>query len=236
MFQPDTRKPIYVVLGAPRSGTSAMAWALRDQGVTMFMAADSPDLDSPSGNQEDNLARMLNNHLMSEGSGGRHDWDNPRYVKGATDDAVERIRAYIRCRERHARGGMWGVKDPRMCFVLEPWVAAMKDLPVRWILIRRSQRKSTVASMTAMLPVKLRMSGEPAGLHRLASTWAESYHIALELGLERTGIRPYCLTYEELLSPDGQRQLAEHFAFGAPLSSVVSSLNRRGQARAAGRG
>ncbi|MDC0710267.1 hypothetical protein POL68_17450 [Stigmatella sp. ncwal1] len=198
--------------------------------MTMFIAADSPDLDSPSGNQEDNLARTLNNHLMTRASNGtRHDWDNPRYVGGAPEHALRMIRAYVRCRARHAPG-VWGVKDPRMCFTLEPWVAATKDLPVRWILIRRERRQSTVASLTAMLPAKLRLAGEPDGLQRLASTWAESYQIALELGLERTGLRPYSLTYEELLSPEGQRRLAEHFAFAAPLTSVVSRLNRRGRA------
>ncbi|NJC99085.1 hypothetical protein EWM58_00195 [Candidatus Erwinia dacicola] len=47
----------------------------------MYLSADAPDIDSPSGNQEDNLVRLLNNFLMGEnGLGYRRNWDNPKYI------------------------------------------------------------------------------------------------------------------------------------------------------------
>lgn len=226
-----SQHPIYVIVGPPRSGTSALAWALRDQGINMFMNADQPDLDSPSGNQEDNLLRIVNNFLMSsEDRKIRRNWDSPTYVPGSPEKAVRLIQSYIRFRARNAVGP-WGMKDPRMCFLLEPWHAATLGLPIQWIYIHRHNREAMVDSLSRMLTPKLRYSLDRAGVHRLSSYWAESYHLACELGFARTMISPYRITYEELLTADGKERLKERFGFKKTIHSVKPQLNRHCHAR-----
>lgn len=227
--------PVYIIVGPPRSGTSALAGVLRRQGITMYMGADAPDIDSPTGNQEDALIRTINNHLMGRDATGRlRDWDNPHYVASVGDVQRRTIEAYVRCRARHAPGA-WGVKDPRMCFLLEPWHDALRGADVRWIHIRREDREATVRSLVKMAPARLRFSGDPIALYRLASNWAESYHLACDIGLARIGIDVYRLTFEELLTPAGQERLARHFGFREPVSGVRPELNRSGRPRASWR-
>ena len=223
---------VYVVVGAPRSGTSALAMILREQGIPMYFGADAPDDDSPSGNHEDNLVRMLNNELMgANGLGDRRDWDNPHYPEPAEPRQLRLIRAYATARLRHAGGGTWGVKDPRLCFLVEPWKRATEGLPVRWIHIRRENRDASIRSLVRMLPPRLRHTGDPDTVYRLASNWLESYHLASELGFHRAAIDPYRTTYEALLRGDGRAALARHCGFTRPITCVEPRLNRQGRPR-----
>jgi hypothetical protein len=220
---------IYLVVGAPRSGTSALAWALRDQNIRMFVGADAPDLDSPTGNQEDNLARLINNRLMGRNSIGRwHDWDNPKYKMGASVEDVQLIQAYIRLRQNEANCS-WGLKDPRLSFVIEPWYEATREMPVQWIHIYRENRHAVIASLVKMLPAPLRHCGDSTALHFLASNWVESYELACALAFERTGLHPFVLNYEELLTSQGQERLADQLGFTAPIIHVDPRFNRRGR-------
>jgi hypothetical protein len=225
----ESEHPVYIIIGPPRSGTSALAGLLHRQGIVMYMAADVPDLDSPSGNQEDCLARIIDNHLMGfNGLGSVRDWDNPVYVDARDDEQTGLIKAYLRCRERHAGCRAWGVKDPRMCFLIEPWHEATKHLTVNWIHIYRENREAMIHSLLKMMPARLRFSGDPKALYRLASNWAENYHLACKLGFARTGLKPYRLTYEDLLTREGQERLASEFAFQRPISGIRPSFNRSG--------
>ena len=220
---------IYIVVGAPRSGTSALSLALREQGIQMYMGAYSPDLDSPSGNQEDALARLLHNRLMGRnGLGKTRDWDNPRYLSGSPPEAIRSIQAYIACRSRNHQGS-WGLKDPRLSFLIEPWHAATQSLPVRWIHIYRQEREAMIRSLTAMLPPQLRYCGNSHSLYHLVANWAESYQLAINLGFSRTGLQPFRLSYEELLTPDGQARLADQFGFLQPIRCIRPELNRQGK-------
>lgn len=221
-------QPVYVIVGAPRSGTSALAGVLRRQGIDMYLGADAPDLDSPTGNQEDALIRVINNRLMGrDGTGRLRDWDNPRYVPAVSESQSRILAAYVRCRTRNASGA-WGVKDPRLCFVLEPWHEALRGRDVRWLHIRRENRDAMVRSLVKMAPARLRLCGDETALHRLASNWAESYHLASELGLARIGVDVYRLTFEELLTVEGQQRLARHFGFERPVTGVRPELDRCG--------
>jgi hypothetical protein len=217
----------FVIVGPPRSGTSALAWALRDQGVSMAVGTDAPDIDSPTGNQEDNLARTIHNQLMGRsGAGLRHDWDHPRYVSGAPPAGVRLLQAYVRSRQRTA-GGPWGVKDPRLCFLIEPWHAATSGQRVHWLHIQREDRHATVCSLLRMLPEPLRSQGDRRVLYRLVSNWAESFHLACELGFARTGIDPFAITYEELLTTAGQSRLSRAFGFTGAMPHVQPAFNRQ---------
>jgi hypothetical protein len=195
----------------------------------MFMEADAPDVKSPSGTQEDTSVRLLHNKLMSyNGLGEVRDWDNPRYVPGTPSHVVEQLKTYICRRAEHATGA-WGVKDPRLCFLMEPWHAATQGLTVHWIHIYRENREATIRSLIAMLPTRLRSCGDPEDLYHLVANWAESYMLAINLGLARTGIKPFRLSYEQLLTPEGQARLAKHFGFQAPIRCVRPELNRQGK-------
>jgi hypothetical protein len=227
-----TGAPIYVIVGAPRSGTSALALSFKEQGIPMFVDADPPDRQSPSGNQEDRQVRLLNNALMGEnGLGELRDWDNPHYAGSTTPKAARLIGAYVAARSGHAGRAAWGVKDPRLCFLIEPWHAATQGLPVSWIYIHRVNREASIGSLIQMLPEKLRDAGDSDSLYRLASNWLESYHLASQLGFHRAGIEPYRITYESLLTSAGQEEIAAHFGFRAPIRCIDPRLNR--QARTA---
>ena len=223
-------EPVYVIIGPPRSGTSALTGVLRRQGVSMYIACDAPDVDSPTGNQEDVLIRVINNHLMGRnGNGELHNWDSPRYVASLSEQERRLTEAYVRWRRRHAAGKPWGVKDPRMCFVLEPWAEAFGGLDIQWIHIRRENREAQIRSLIKMARARLRLCGDPKALYRLVSNWAESYELACERGFARTKIAPYRLTFEELLTAGGQHRLAAHFGFREPLSGICPELNRCGR-------
>ncbi|WP_157872042.1 sulfotransferase family protein [Gloeothece verrucosa] len=194
----------------------------------MFVGSDSPDLDSPSGNQEDALARLVHNRLMGRnGLGKICNWDNPRYVLGSNPDAVQHIKAYINFRIRNHTGS-WGLKDPRLSFLIEPWHMATQAMPVYWIHIYRENKDAMVRSLIAMLPAKLRYCKDDQGLYRLAANWAETYVLAIELGFARIGIQPYQLTYEELLTLEGQARLSKQFKFQVPIRCIRPDLNRKG--------
>jgi hypothetical protein len=220
---------IYIIVGAPRSGTSALSLVFKEQGIVMFMEADAPDVKSPSGTQEDTSVRLLHNELMGyNGLGEVRDWDNPRYVPGTSSDVVEQLKAYIRRRTEHTTAA-WGVKDPRLCFFIEPWYAATQGLTVHWIHIYREDREATIRSLIAMLPARLHSCGDPEYLYHLVANWAESYRLAIDLGFARTGIKAFRLSYEQLLTPEGQDRLAKHFGFQVPIRCIRPELNRQGK-------
>lgn len=220
---------IYIIVGAPRSGTSALALVFREQGITMFMESDAPNLQSPSGNQEDTQVRLLHNQLMGHnGLGEVRDWDNPSYVHGTPSHVIQEIKTYI-CRRYEHTAGVWGVKDPRLCFLIESWHAATQGLTTHWIHIYREERDAMIHSLIAMLPTKLQSFAKSEDLYHLVTNWAEAYTLAIDLGFARTGIKPFRLSYEELLTPEGQAKLAKQFGFKAPICCVRPELNRRGK-------
>lgn len=222
---------VYVIVGPPRSGTSALAAVLAEQKIQMFMASDPSTVDSPGGNREDNLGRLLNNYLMTTFADRRHraDWDDPSYVPGAPAEAVRKIRAYSLLRSRHA-GGPWGFKDPRLCFLIEPWSDALSGTEVTWLFIERQDREATIASLIRMLPWRLRTS-EPAAIRGLVRAWANSFHLASELGFRRTGLVPLRFCYEQLLTQQGQQDLITKLGFDSPITKIDRSLNREGRRR-----
>ena len=223
--------PIFILVGPPRSGTSALAQSFHEAGIRMFTDADPPDRHSPTGNHEDRRVRLLNNLLMGRNAlGDLRDWDNPIYVRSGPDGADPRIADYVGMRAAHAGGKAWGVKDPRLCFLIEPWHEATRHLPVTWIHIERTDREASIASLVKMLPAKLHGAGDPDTLYRLASSWLEAFHLAVALGFERTGVVPYRTSYETLLDPAGREEVRARFGFGGPISCIDPSLNRQGGA------
>jgi hypothetical protein len=59
------------------------------------------------------------------------------------------------------------------------------------------------------------------------SNWAESFHLACELGFARTGIDPFAITYEELLTTAGQSRLSRAFGFTGAMPHVQPAFNRQ---------
>lgn len=179
----------------------------------MYLSADAPDIDSPSGNQEDNLVRLLNNFLMGEnGLGYRRNWDNPKYINlnQTTSQHIHLIKKYVSSRERNAGERGWGVKDPRMSFLIEPWSLATQEHSVNWIYIRRENREASISSLIKMLPAKFFYSGDPDAIYRLVSNWLEAFHIASELGFHKSNLNPYCITYESLFSKKRLDELSKN--------------------------
>jgi len=219
---------IFLILGAPRSGTSMVAAMLQSHGIPMGIAFDCPTHDSPGGNLEDNLARLVNNRLMSTVDGSRCDWDRPSYVPGVAPTAVDLVRGYVRTRTK-IHSSRWGVKDPRLCFTLEAWYTAMRESRVAWLHITRQCRSNVASSLARMLPAGIRKSTRPDVVERLTHSWAESYRVAAELGIARCGIEPIRLVYEDLLTQSGQEKVASQIGLTSARTVARPELDRESQ-------
>lgn len=127
------------VVGAHRSGTSAIAGALHKIGVNMGEPFLQADAHNPRGYYEDVVARSLNQAMI-----GR--WDNPQMQ--APTELVSAVRAHIRYRQS-GNPDVWGLKDPRFSFTLPVWARAMRDMcPENTLLIIEANRRWSDSAMS----------------------------------------------------------------------------------------
>ena len=128
------------VLGMHRSGTSALAGALRLLGVTLGESLLPQSEDNPRGFWEHADIVDLHKRLLSSlGSS----WDDVRPLPELwwTDDGINPFRdKLIELLQRDfAEAQIWGVKDPRMCKLIPLWQNILNELGCesRFILIHR---------------------------------------------------------------------------------------------------
>lgn len=147
--EPPRSECIVAVLGMHRSGTSALAGTLAEQGVD-FGDVSRSNRFQPKGNHESRKLMRLHDRILRR-CGGTW-WDPPG--QGAID-----IRP--RMRERLAtilgeyESRVVGVKDPRMLVLMELW----RDLPLARIGTLRNP-----VDVTRSLQARARELGEPAEL------------------------------------------------------------------------
>lgn len=120
---------IFIVLGAHRSGTSAVAGLLHQSGIVMGSTRTfrpRPTVENPLGFFENIEFRRLNDALLRRSGHRVKEW-NPSPV------LVRASRRFMPWMERLLREytslyGLWGWKDPRQMLTLRAWHHALHSL------------------------------------------------------------------------------------------------------------
>ncbi len=130
-----------IILGMHRSGTSAMAGALRLLGVDFGPTlTPPPDAESPTCNFEHVGVVQCHERLLSA---ARRGWDDPRglprHWREAESTQAIRIELEALLRRDFRETTLWAVKDPRMCRLLPLWLEILDDLECapRFIVVHR---------------------------------------------------------------------------------------------------
>jgi hypothetical protein len=118
---------VFVVLGMHRSGTSVISRSLIVLGVQLGTNLMPPQADNPKGFWEDRDVVAINDELLVHFGSA---WDNPytpwQNMLFTTNPYHSRMVSIVTDRlKKH--GGVWGVKDPRMCRLLRFWMPVFKS-------------------------------------------------------------------------------------------------------------
>jgi hypothetical protein len=125
-----------LVLGVPRSGTSAVAGALHHLGVDMGTGHLQQGNEwNPRGYYEDLRWQKLNKAI----TGPRYGHEQPTAI------SVERVEQYRALAELCDTNFLWGMKDPRLCFTA-PFIWVWLQEP-RIIAVKRSAEASAASLM-----------------------------------------------------------------------------------------
>ena len=155
-----------LVLGMHRSGTSAVAGALRLLGVDLGTELMQPGPDNPKGFWEHAGVVAIHDRLLAALD---RSWNDPRPLPGqwleseAAATAAAELESLLR--EEFGNAPLWGVKDPRMCRLLPLWLPVLGRMgvqPTALFVLRHPQE--VAASLIAR-------NDWPVGLSRLL--WIE---------------------------------------------------------------
>lgn len=134
-------KLLVVVLGMHRSGTSAVARALRVLGVDLGAHLLPPAPDNRKGFFEDAGLVALNMRLMDACGSNWFSMD-PLSLDGLSGKALADFReqATQLLQNRFSKADIFGIKDPRICLLLPFWqsVFAQLNIKVKYVLACRS--------------------------------------------------------------------------------------------------
>ncbi len=128
-----------VVLGNHRSGSSMVAGVLHHLGVSMGPTLYGPGPGNPAGHYEDAeflaLHQAIYGEFRPDGTIDPRRWQFPKPDVQRWDEAY---RALVAAR-RDANAGVWGLKDPRLCFLLPLLVrsAAHAGVGLKFVHVRR---------------------------------------------------------------------------------------------------
>lgn len=111
------------VIGIHRSGTSAVAGVLYHLGVFMGDDLLPPSIHNPKGYFEDRRFVELHTKVMEGG------WKNPTHIDWGYAAEYPVLLAEF---QKH---GLWGIKDPRLCYLL-PYLRAYVD-PLKVVAVFR---------------------------------------------------------------------------------------------------
>lgn len=132
-----------VVLGAPRSATSAVAKGMHLAGFDMGDRLLPANRSNPWGHYEDTVLVHLNDQILHACGGS---WATPPTWPDPPDpDLVDRAISYIADRGEPP----WGCKDPRMVLVWPVWAAAFNQFNYDVIVVKalRDPAMSAVSLM-----------------------------------------------------------------------------------------
>lgn len=110
------------ILGAHRSGTSALAGSLKRAGLYLGGVLDSGFELNPTGLQEPPAVLFMQEHLLEVNGGS---WHEP-----PSDVVWGRLHRAVRDLFIESRFGqsVWGFKDPRTLLTLDGWYEALPEM------------------------------------------------------------------------------------------------------------
>ncbi len=130
------QRRVVAVVGAPRSGTSAMAHALECLGVDM----GDPRLHRPADKENERgfwedqrIIDLCSRLLASQGL----NWNSLRLVSASdwlapgTSALLSQVTELVTECVSHARGGIWGCKNPQMSRTIAVWAEAFRRADCR---------------------------------------------------------------------------------------------------------
>lgn len=212
MMRAATVPRAVLVLGMHRSGTSALAGALRLIGLELGTDLMTPASDNPKGFWEHAGVVAIHERLLAALD---RRWNDPRPLPEAwwtlpvAEEAAQSLESLLR--EEFAGVALWAVKDPRLCRLLPLWIPVLKRIGVRpHCLFMVRHPGEVTASLTAR-------NDWPEGLSRLL--WIQ--HLveaeAASRNLPRT-----TLTYEALLEDpaDAMHDALQKLGISMPAASL----------------
>jgi len=135
---------IVIVMGMHRSGTSALAGMLHENGICMGEDQNfypPPSAENPKGFFENYRFRSVNDHILSE-----NNYWAENFSPMTPDDLFVSLKSQDIMRtliyEYSQRYVVWGWKDPRTCLTYSAWEPVLKppytSQTVKTILVTRS--------------------------------------------------------------------------------------------------
>ncbi len=210
-------RPVVVVLGSGRSGTSLLMQVLAALGVRLSPTMIEARQDNPQGFQEDApIVKAQADLLRSLGAWPFH----PLPRKWRADPATERTRAVLRkiLMDRLKPGGLWGFKDPRTAAFLPLWQDLFNemDLTPKYILALR-EPGSIIRSFMQAYDTPADMA-EEVWLRRTCDA------------LEHTQADCHIIHYEDWFtrSADMAADLAQHLGLAPPADNALQTIIRPG--------
>ncbi len=110
-----------IILGMHRSGTSCLAGALEEAGLTLGNV-DRKKHTNPKGNRENLDIMHLNNAVLE---GNEASWNSP--PMGSCKWSKENCAAREELISSYPKDAIWGFKDPRTLLVFEGWRNALPN-------------------------------------------------------------------------------------------------------------
>ena len=146
-----------LVLGMHRSGTSAVAGALRLAGADLGADLMAPAPDNPKGFWEHAGVVAIHDRLLH--ALGRA-WDDPRPLPDAWPETAAAIAASAELeallRAEFSAVPLWAVKDPRMCRLLPLWWPVLTRMGVQpaavFVLRHPDEVAASLAARSGWLP------------------------------------------------------------------------------------
>jgi len=124
--------PPILLTGFHRSGTSAVARALHGAGAKLGTVLLGSEPTNPHGHFEDVDVVELHDELLARESLTWKSLESPT----DHDAATTAISEYVRSRDTHHGSDPqpWGVKDPRMCLFLGPWLDVTPEAEIVFVV------------------------------------------------------------------------------------------------------
>lgn len=117
-----------IILGMHRSGTSALAGSLQEQGLYLGRVFEE-NPHNKKGNRENNEIYLLNENILTANNGN---WMSPPIsIDWTLEQAARRdeiIESFIQSGNK-----IWGFKDPRTLFTLDFWLEGLKDVTNKYV-------------------------------------------------------------------------------------------------------
>lgn len=206
-----------IVLTPPRSGSSAISGVLHQLGVCMGTQLLAASVANPAGFFEDTSLLNLHKQMLD------HCWHNPG--PPCVNALLPQYRQQI---AQRAKQSLWGIKDPRLCFLLPQLMPVFKeyDCDVQLVLPQRDP----VEIVASLLSPNFQPGEGFVKTQTAAQHTCQRYLNARQMVLAQLKLPALALDYVELIhQPETQIHALCKFLgiqpSAAALKAAVVSIN-----------